>query len=118
MRYSLVVLLIFILPFFAKSQKKNLRNNVFIELAGNGGLGAINYERLFLNKVNERHLIGARVGIGYSGINSRKITLPFGIKYALALYKKNVFVDAGLGITYTKAEMFSLAIVEMKGTYV
>ena len=89
-------------------------NGIYLQLGGNGILGSINYERSILQKP----LLKAFVGLGVYGINEKKLTIPVGINYLLPIYKNNVFLEAGVGATYTKAEMRMYIIVDRKTPYV
>ncbi len=91
----------------------NKRHSIYAELGGNSNLASLNYE--YFSGINQqaKHQIGVRFGVGISGSESRKFTLPLGIHYLFALYKQYLFADIGLGYTYTNAYMHGLVVYKI-----
>jgi hypothetical protein len=89
------------------------RNEIFLELGGNGLLGSINYERQFTNKPG----LGMRVGAGVYGTDTH-LTVPLGLNYLIRFFKSRSFVDLGLGVTYIKYNVQLYALAKREEGYV
>jgi hypothetical protein len=98
--------LIGILFSFASIGQKNL---AYLELGGNGLFISLNYERKILPGTN----IYSHAGLGIYGINKTHITVPFGLNYLFGLQPDH-FIDFGVGLTYTTADVKLYAIVDKK----
>ncbi|MBI1782673.1 MAG: hypothetical protein HYR66_15120 [Sphingobacteriales bacterium] len=82
------------------AQSPFLKNTIYIEAGGNGLFGSLNYERQLTSKPG----IGIRAGIGFYTENAFYLTLPVGVNYLFPLNNKNSFIDAGMGITWSKVD--------------
>ncbi|MFV0606455.1 MAG: hypothetical protein ACK5NK_11505 [Niabella sp.] len=53
--------------------------------------------------------MGVRAGIGFYSEKAFYVTIPIGVNYLFKLKNNNSFIDAGLGITWTRnnSEIFS-----------
>ena len=89
------------------------KNEVFIELLGNGVSGSINYERQLGNKPG----FGIRCGAGLYGI-STQMTVPVGVNYLIRVGNDHSFLDLGFGATYTKSDGFFYAATKLPDGYV
>ena len=89
------------------------RNEVFIELGGNGLLGSLNYERQLFKKPG----FGFRVGAGIYGTDPH-LTIPVGINYLSRFFKSRSFIDLGLGVTYTDYNVRLFVIEKRDAEYV
>ena len=89
------------------------KNEIFLELGGNGLLGSINYERQLTNRPG----FGFRVGAGVYGTDTR-LTVPVGVNYLIRFFKSRSFVDLGLGVTYTNTDVQLLRRAERLEGYV
>ena len=85
-------------------------NHAYFELGGNGLFLSLNYERQLIPKAN----IYTHIGFGIYGIKNANFTVPFGIKYLLKLKAHRNFIEFGVGLTYTKADVKVFAIVDNK----
>lgn len=79
----------------ANAQNTFKRNEIFLELMGNGLLGSINYERQF----GEKPGLGFRAGLGIYG-QQPGFTVPVGLNYLINITKNSLFLDLGVGATY------------------
>ena len=91
-------------------QENFKKNNLFLEIGGNGLFTSINYER----QLTKNPGLGLRLGIGYYKRNPFNLTIPMGVDYLLNIYKNKTFLDLGLGITYTKADVKLYVMVDYK----
>ena len=94
-------------------QKKNTdlpKNAVYAEFLGNGFLGSVNYERIFL----ARPRLAARVGIGVYGLKDVSPTVNAGLHYLLPVHKQNLFVDFGAGAAYSQNDGRAYVIVDYR----
>ena len=112
MEKILIVLAILISSFHSFSQEIR-KNEIFIEVLGNGLLGSVNYERQFGKKQG----LGVRAGLGLYGIDSH-ITIPVGVIYSIRLNSDYFFLDVGFGATYTKTDGFFYAVTKLPDGYV
>jgi hypothetical protein len=73
------------------------RNNVYVELGGNGIAFNVMYESRF-NKSSDG--LGFKAGIGgFSGSSTKMVTLPIGLNWLLTKDNKNFF-EMGFGATF------------------
>lgn len=77
------------------------KNTGYLEIGGNGLLTSINYERQLFNPPG----LGVHIGLGIYGFEEPHLTIPFGINYLFNLKNNQSFLDVGLGMVYTKAEV-------------
>ena len=109
----LIIIGIFILSSaLAFSQNSLKKNEIFVELGGNGLLGSINYNR----QISKKPGLGIRAGVGSYGIGFP--TIPVGVNYLIPLIGKHSFLDLGLGATYTKADVQLYVLVKRDPNYV
>jgi hypothetical protein len=107
-----LTLILLAINFSAFSQEFK-KNEVFIELLGNGLLGSINYER----QLGEKPGLGIRVGAGLYGTDTH-MTIPVGVNYLIRVVKNHSFLDLGFGATYTKSDGFFYAVTKLPAGYV
>jgi hypothetical protein len=112
MKKILIVLAILISSFHSFSQEFK-RNEVFIELLGNGLLGSINYER----QLGKKPGFGIRAGAGLYGTDTH-MTIPVGVNYLIKLRNDYSFLDLGFGATFTKTDGFFYAITKLSDGYI
>lgn len=99
----IICVLFFVLS--AKAQVKSRNNQVYIQLAGQGLLASINYER----KIIKTLPLYCNAGIGMYG-NEKFITVPLGLKYIMQTKKeKQNYFSIGFGGTYSKAKVYLYA---------
>lgn len=89
--YSTIVTFLF-------GQTSFRKNDIYLEAAGNGLFASINYER----QLTKHPGLGARFGIGFYSENAFYLTIPIGINYLFKLKTDKSFIDAGLGMTWTR----------------
>lgn len=106
LRLNLAIILVFLTAIVFG--QKPIRNNIYLELGGNGIFLSLNYERKIIENAN----IYAHLGVGMYAIQPTYVTIPFGINYLLKVKGPNNFVEFGLGATYTKAIISLLGVVE------
>jgi hypothetical protein len=95
----------FFLSISAQCQVTNLKNQVFVQLAGHGLLISLNYER----KIIKTLPLYCNAGVGVYG-NEKLVTVPLGLKYLIQPKKeKQNYLSLGLGGTYTKANVYLYA---------
>lgn len=73
------------------------KNDIYLELGGNGILASINYERQLTNNPG----IGIRLGVGFIPL---AVNIPLSINYLIKINKETSFIDAGMGVTYLIAK--------------
>ncbi len=74
------------------------KNDIYLEAGGSGLFGSINYER----QLTKQPGFGVRVGVGFYSEKAFYLTLPVGINYLFKLKSDRSFIDAGLGVTWTR----------------
>jgi len=98
-KYFLTILTIGALTFvFGQSAFK--KNDIYLEAGGNGLFGSVNYER----QLTKEPGLGARIGIGFYSDNAFYLAIPIGINYLFKLKSAKSFIDAGLGVTWTRID--------------
>jgi len=99
-RYFFTIFTVTVVTFsFGQSAFK--KNDIYLEAGGNGLFGSINYER----QLTKEPGLGARIGIGFYSENAFYLTIPVGINYLFKLKNPKSFIDAGLGVTWTRREL-------------
>jgi len=85
----------------SKFSESSPRQNIFVELGGNGIAFNVMYERRLNNQSDG---VGFKAGIGgFSGNYEKVFTLPVGVNWLLT--KDNMhFFEAGLGVTFLHYE--------------
>jgi hypothetical protein len=96
--FFLIVIVIFSTHSFAQSTFK--KNSIYIEAGGNGLFGSVNYER----QLTKQPGLGVRFGLGFYTENAFYLTIPVGINYLFELKNNKSFIDAGLGVTFTRID--------------
>lgn len=76
------------------------KNDIYLEALGNGLFGSVNYER----QLTKQPGLGARIGIGFYTEDAFYLTIPAGINYLFQLKNEKSFIDAGLGVTWTRVD--------------
>lgn len=97
---TLLVFSLLLLSLGVSAQSSIKKNSVYLEAGGNGLFGSVNYERQLTNKPG----LGIRAGVGFYSENAFYLTLPVGLNYLFPLGKKQSFIDAGLGVTWSKVD--------------
>lgn len=86
------------------------KNRLFIEIAGSGGLGSLNYERAFAKKKYNEYTL--RLGISLAPIdrnNGIGIIFPIMLNTLIGKNSHKVELGLGQGVTLTtKGSLFSL----------
>ena len=98
-KYFLTILIIATVT-FAFGQSAFKKNDIYLEAGGNGLFGSVNYER----QLTKEPGLGARIGIGFYSENAFYLTIPVGINYLFKLKSSKSFIDAGLGVTWTRID--------------
>ena len=88
------------------------KNEVYAELLGNGLLGSINYSRALGDKPG----FSVHAGLGVYGGDAH-LSYPVGVNYIIRLTKNDIFLDLGLGATYTKSDGSYYASVKRNFPY-
>lgn len=112
MKSCLLLLFVFVLDFGALAQDFR-KNEVFVELLGNGMLGSINYERQLMKNPG----FGVRAGVGIYGTDAR-LTIPMGVNYLIRVIKNHSFLDLGMGATFTQTDGFFYSMPKLPAGYV
>ena len=76
------------------------KNTIYLEAGGNGLFGSVNYER----QLTKEPGLGVRLGVGFYTENAFYLTIPVGINYLFELNNDKSFIDAGLGVTFTRID--------------
>jgi hypothetical protein len=76
------------------------KNAIYLEAGGNGLFGSVNYER----QLTKQPGLGVRLGVGFYTENAFYLTIPAGIDYLFTLNSDKSFIDAGLGVTWTRID--------------
>ena len=74
------------------------KNDIYLEAGGNGLFASVNYER----QLTKQPGFGLRLGVGFYSENAFYLTIPVGINYLFKLKNDKSFIDAGLGVTWTR----------------
>lgn len=100
--------LLFVLPLFGQNDLK--KQSLFFELAGSGGLGSLNYEKMFYS--NRHHVdFSWRVGLSLAPIdknNGTGLVFPVMIQSLLGPSAHKLELGLGQGITLTTKGQFFL----------
>jgi len=106
-------LLVLTISIGAFSQEIIKKNELFLELGGNGLLGSVNYERQLSNKPG----LGVWAGLGLYGTDTH-LTIPVGLSYLIPVIKNHSFLDLGFGATYTKTDGDFYSLVKRPENYI
>ena len=99
-KYALMLSLI-VITMTAMGQDLSKKNEIFLELGGNGLVGSVNYAR----QLTKNPGLELRVGLGAYGADQTFLTIPVSLNYLIGLGGKHSFLNAGVGATYTKADV-------------
>lgn len=109
MKKSVFIFLLLLAPVLAGAQDVLSRRYAFLELAGSGGLGSLNYERPFRQKNNS--VFTGRAGFSVAPIDKNNgVGLVFPVMANVMIGKNAHKLEVGLGqgITFTtKAHFFA-----------
>lgn len=115
MRYLLLPLCLLLLQQLGYAQNLDKKNEVFLELGGNGLLGSINYSRQLTNSP----ALELRVGLGAYGSDPKThLTVPVAINYIINVGSKHGFLNLGIGATYTKADVRMGVLIDYAEDYI
>ena len=81
------------------AQKSFKRNTAYFEIAGNGLVLSVSYERQLSNKPG----FGLHAGVGLAG---DKPSFPLGVKYLFHLGRERSFLEVGAGVTLAEQDMW------------
>lgn len=99
MRKSLFIAAAIFVAMQLQAQKSFKRNTLYGEIAGNGLILSVNYEKQLGNKPG----LGLHFGVGLAG---DKPSFPFGAKYLFQLGKERSFLEIGAGVTLMEREIW------------
>lgn len=111
--FALLGLSLAFLHLTALGQDFSKKNEIFLELGGNGLLGSVNYARQLTNKPG----LEIRAGLGAYGSEKTFITIPVSLNYNIGLGGKHSFLTVGMGATYTKADVRIGRIIDYEEGY-
>ena len=78
------------------------KNSIFLEIAGNGVLYSVNYDRLF--NLSDKFKLSARIGVHYTNKFPlqfyRTVCIPIELSGLYCFYKNKHFVELGTGLSY------------------
>jgi len=93
-----IIIAAFITSSFGQTTFK--KNDIYLEAGGNGLFASVNYER----QLTKQPGLGVRLGVGFYTENAFYLTIPAGIDYLFKLNSYKSFIDAGLGVTWTRID--------------
>lgn len=82
------------------SQTTFKKNDLYLEAGGAGLFTSINYER----QLTKEPGLGIRLGVGFYTEDAFYLTIPVGINYLFSLSNHTSFIDAGLNVSFTRAD--------------
>ena len=100
MKQLLLLIIMATSVLFSFGQTTFKKNDIYLEAGGNGLFASINYER----QLTKEPGLGARIGVGFYSENAFYLTIPVGINYLFKLNSDKSFIDAGLGVTWTRID--------------
>lgn len=108
---TIIIITLSIVPALTYGQSGfNKRTSVFLELAGSGGIGSLNFERSFLKKSNTEYFW--RAGLSLAPVdknNGTGIVIPLMINTLIGKSPHKLELGVGQGITITtKGKFFAL----------
>lgn len=101
MKYFVLCLAISLVANCCYGQTTFKRNDIYLEVGGNGLSASVNYER----QLTRQPGLGLRVGLGYYPEKAFYLTAPIGVNYLFKLKKDRSFIEVGLGATLTRTEV-------------
>jgi hypothetical protein len=102
MRHLLSIVILLSIGQAVCGQSLNKKNEIFLELGGNGLLGSVNYSR----QLTKNPMFEVRVGLGAYGSDPKTyLTIPLAINYIIDIKSQHAFLNLGFGATYTKADV-------------
>jgi hypothetical protein len=107
-------ILLFALICISVSAQAQKRNFVYGEFLGSGILASVNYER----QINKDFPLSIYAGIGTASVREKYISIPVGLRYALAINKtKKKFIDLAIGETASNGDLKLLMAVKLSPSY-
>jgi len=91
------ILLLFFTSIFITSlmaQNAFKKNDIYLEIGGNGIVTSLNYER----QLSKQPGLGFRMGAGI--VPMVGVSFPSGINYLIKTKNENSFIETGFGVTY------------------
>lgn len=82
-----------------QGQKTFKKNTSYFEIAGNGVVLSLNYER----QVGTKPGLGFHIGIGLGGDGP---AIPLGAKYLFGLGNQKSFIETGIGVTLAEQQLW------------
>ncbi|RTL54239.1 MAG: hypothetical protein EKK39_04730 [Sphingobacteriales bacterium] len=98
MKIYIYILPLLLLAQHCVGQSSFKRNDIYLEAGGNGLFISANYER----QLTKEPGLGVRIGVGMYSENAYYLTIPIGINYLFATKNPKGFLDAGLGVSFTR----------------
>jgi hypothetical protein len=86
--------------FSAFAQDLTKKNDIFLELGGNGFAGSVNFAR----QLTKKPRLELRAGLGIYPVRPY-LTIPVSLNYLIAMGNQHAFLNFGIGATYTKADI-------------
>ena len=100
MRKTILLTLTSVIGTLLFGQATFKKNDIYLEAGGNGLFGSVNYER----QLTKQPGFGVRLGVGFYTESAFYLTIPAGINYLFHLKNDKSFIDAGLGVTWTRID--------------
>ena len=113
MRKYFLGLSLILIEMTALGQDFSKKNEIFLELGGNGLLGSVNYAR----QLTKNPGLEFRAGLGAYGSEKTFITIPVSLNYSIGLGGQHSFLTIGMGATYTKADVRMGRIIDYEESY-
>jgi hypothetical protein len=101
MRHLLSIVILLSIGQTVCGQTLSKKNEIFLELGGNGLFGSVNYSR----QVTNNPMFEVRVGLGAYGTEKTYLTIPIALNYVIKIGNQHSFLNLGFGTTYTKADV-------------
>lgn len=111
-KFRLIIIFILFSTFLFGQTTLN-KNSIYLEIAGNGYLGSVNYER----QVMKQPGLGLRLGIGTYRVDPFQLTIPMGVNYLVELHNKRSFIDIGFGVTWSRADVMLYTVAKHEADY-
>ena len=99
MRKMLLFTVVIFVACQLSAQKSFKRNTAYFEMAGNGLVLSLNYERQITNKPG----LGFHAGVALA---DDKPAFPLGVKYLFDLGRERSFLEVGAGVTLAEQDMW------------
>jgi hypothetical protein len=105
MKYFVLTLAVSLIASSSYGQTTFKRNDIYLQAGGNGLLVSMNYER----QLTEEPGFGLRLGLGFHPGEGYNLIVPVGVNYLFEIKNDKSFVEAGLGVTWTRTPVILLA---------